>query len=118
MYKFRQFYIPDRMMDGLIRYIELHCPVGSFLTAVLENNLNEACYRADDENISNLPAYVAYLYNAASSQCYGSHEKVTAWLAQRHVDHHGDKPDGRPDMHVSTGPGDLDVAGRPLRPGS
>ncbi len=32
-------------------------------------------------------------------------------------DFHDDKPDGRPDMHVSTQPGDLDCAGRPLKAG-
>jgi len=34
------------------------------------------------------------------------------------ADFHDDRPDGRPDLHVSTGPGDLDLCGRPLRPGS
>ncbi len=32
-------------------------------------------------------------------------------------DFHDDKPDGRPDLHASTEPGDLDTFGRPLRPG-
>lgn len=34
------------------------------------------------------------------------------------VEHHDDRPDDCPDLHVSTGEGDLDCAGRPLRPGT
>ena len=30
-------------------------------------------------------------------------------------DFHDDKPDGRPDMRVTTQPGDLDTFGRPLK---
>jgi hypothetical protein len=80
-YQFRQFAIPEHMKASLTGYIERGVPVGDFLTAVLENNLSEACGRADDENLANLPAYVAYLYNEAPSQCHGSPEKVRAWLA-------------------------------------
>jgi hypothetical protein len=82
-YEFRNFYIPERMMDGLQRYIEHHCPVGDFLTAVLSNDLSEAVGRADDENLSNLPAYIGFLYNEAPAQCHGSPERVKAWLAMK-----------------------------------
>jgi hypothetical protein len=34
------------------------------------------------------------------------------------ADFHDDKPDERADKHVTTGPGDLDLAGRPLKAGS
>ena len=78
-YHFRQFHIPDRMMGGLQRWIELGVPPGNFLSAVLTNDLAKACGRADDENIENLPAYIVYLYNEAPSQCWGSVEKVQAW---------------------------------------
>lgn len=81
-YQFRQFAIPDHMMAGLARYIEHGSSVGDFLTAVLENDLSEACARADNENLANLPAYAAYLYNEAPPQCHGSREKVRAWIKQ------------------------------------
>jgi len=79
-YQFRHWRISDHMMVSLRKYIEHGCPVGDFLTAVLENNLSEACGRADDENIENLPAFVAYLYNEAPAACHGSREKVRAWI--------------------------------------
>lgn len=60
-YTFRHYTIRENMMESLTRYITCGCPVGDFLTAVLANDLAEAVGRADDENMANLPAYVAYL---------------------------------------------------------
>ena len=80
IYKFRQFYIPERMMGGLLRYINNRIPPGDFLSAVLCNDLREACGMADDENLENIPAYIGYLYNEAPAPCWGSREKVQAWL--------------------------------------
>ena len=79
-YHFRHWHISDHMLDSLRKYINFGCPVGDFLTAVLENNLSEACGRADDDNIENLPAYVAFIYNEAPSPCWGSSDKVRAWI--------------------------------------
>ena len=79
-YQHREFYIPLRMMPHLARYIQQHEPVGDFLTAVLCNDMKDACGRADDENLRNLPAYIAYLYNEAPSACWGSPAKVKEWL--------------------------------------
>lgn len=81
-YQFRSYVIRAGMMESLRAYVEYGRPVGDFLTAVLENNLSEACGRADDENIDNLPAYAAYLYNEVPSQCHGSREKVGDWIAK------------------------------------
>jgi hypothetical protein len=36
--------------------------------------------RADTSNLYNLPAYVIYLYNEMPAACWGSPEKVKAWL--------------------------------------
>lgn len=83
MYKFRKFYIPDRMMDGIIRYIDDRKPPGDFLTAVICNDLKEAVARADDENLKNLPAFTGYFYNEAPAACQGSKKKMQAWLKER-----------------------------------
>jgi len=64
-YSFHEFYIPPHMMDGLTRYIEHGIALGGFLTAVLENDLREACARADDINIRNLPAYACWRVHRA-----------------------------------------------------
>jgi len=81
-YRFRQFYIPGRMMEGFRRYFEHGIMPGHFLTAVLKNDLRAACERADDENLVNLPAYIAYLYNVAPHQAWGSPEKVEKWCLE------------------------------------
>ncbi|MBT8489906.1 MAG: hypothetical protein KJN62_02540 [Deltaproteobacteria bacterium] len=79
-YNFHQFYIPARMGSGIKRYIKNRIRPGDFLSAVICNDLKESCGRADDENMANLPAYVAYFYNYAPSPCWGSKEKMELWL--------------------------------------
>ena len=86
MYRFLDFYIPERMMPGIQRYINEGIPPGGFLTAVIENNLSGACGRADDENIRNLPAYASYFYNEAPSHCWGSPKKMENWLLKFRID--------------------------------
>ena len=48
--------VPKTLIDSLERYVEHHIKPGSFLRAVLENNLVEAVSRADFINIRILPA--------------------------------------------------------------
>jgi len=79
-YGFRKWYIPDRMMGGIRRYIDEKIKPGEFLTAVICNDLAEAVGQADDENINNLPAYVSYFYNLAPAICHGSKKKMDEWL--------------------------------------
>lgn len=75
-FQFQEFSISDYMLEKA--YISQRpC---SFLRAVLENNLKEAVLQADDFNLRNLPAFVAYLYNHTPIECWGSAEKVTKWL--------------------------------------
>jgi hypothetical protein len=79
-YTFGKFYIPERMMGGIERWIQHGIPPGDFLMAVIENDLKGAVACADDENLPNLPAYVSYFYNKAPSPCWGSPEKAAAWI--------------------------------------
>lgn len=79
-YTFRGFTINDFMLRRLKAYIEHGECVGQFLTAVLENKLCEAVGHADENNLHNLPAYVGYLCNQAPQGCWGSPERVKAWL--------------------------------------
>lgn len=79
-YRFREFSISEHMMGAITRYIEHRLQPGSFLEAVICNDLREAVGQADDTNIRNLPAYVGYFYNEAPSSCWGSVEKYQAWL--------------------------------------
>lgn len=80
VYKFRDFYIREQMMEAIDRYINDRLEPGSFLTAVICNDLQGAVGCADNENLKNILAYVGYFYNEAPSECWGSEEKMQAWL--------------------------------------
>ena len=69
--------------DSLDRYAREHTPTGSFLRAVLENDLHAALFKADDDNRAALMNIVRYVYNDLPRACWGSPEKVKAWLAQK-----------------------------------
>ena len=83
MYEFREFHIPDRMMNGITRYIEHGTKPGSFLEAIIINDLSSAVANADDENIGNIPAYVAYFYNHTPQGCWGSDAKMQNWMDKK-----------------------------------
>jgi hypothetical protein len=72
--------IPEHMQEHLDAYVEEHRQVGGFLISVLTNDLVGAVKRADAENLLALPDYVKWLYWNAPSRCWGSPEKVKAWL--------------------------------------
>jgi len=80
-YVFRDWEIRPEMLEALDRYIHKGYRPGGFLTSVLAHDLMEACQRADDINIRNLPAYAAYMYNEMPSASHGSYEIVDAWVA-------------------------------------
>lgn len=72
--------IGENMMGALTRYINDRLRPGDFLSAVLSNDLKEACGRADHHNKEILFEYVNYLYNYCPAACWGSYEKVNEWL--------------------------------------
>jgi hypothetical protein len=71
-YHFRGMVIPAYMLNSLKIYVEHGQIPGSFLQAVICNDLRAAVERADANNITILPAYVSWLYNEAPAQCWGS----------------------------------------------
>jgi hypothetical protein len=86
--------VPDGCHGGLIRYILYGVPTGSFLQAVLSNDLMEAFGRADIFNRAGMFSIVSFLYNHAPSQCYGSPEKYSAWLTARQKEYAQEKEHG------------------------
>lgn len=71
--------IPAHMVGGLRRYIENGIEPGSFLSAVLSNDLRGACEKADDENRHRLFDYVQFFYCYVPSECWGSPSKFKDW---------------------------------------
>lgn len=72
--------IPGYMTGGLRRYIENGIAPGSFLSAVLRNDLQEAVSCADDTNRYILHNYIKFLYNYAPPDCYGSEHAYSRWV--------------------------------------
>jgi hypothetical protein len=73
--------VPETLHSGLVEYFAARRPTGGFLRAVLENDLREACVRADDVNRWHVADLVVFLNNYAPSPAWGSPAAVDAWLA-------------------------------------
>lgn len=67
-------------VESLDRYVKHGIPPGSFLLAVLSNDLMQAVNRADEESAANLREIVSHVYNRLPSGSHGSMEKVEAWV--------------------------------------
>ena len=72
--------IRQNIVEGINRHALLHEPKGDFLTAVLSNNLREAFARADADNQKTMHQIVSYCHNQIPGVCWGSPEKVKAWI--------------------------------------
>ena len=73
--------LPAFTRQQLDAYVFRRETPGDFLYALLTNNLKEAFNRADDGNLSALPAIVSYMYNHMPAKSQGSKERVEAWLS-------------------------------------
>jgi hypothetical protein len=80
--------IPDYMIGGLRSYIEYGIEPGSFLSAVLCNDLRGACECADHVNRHRLFEYVQFLYSYAPSACWGSPKRYEAWMDEGGINGH------------------------------
>jgi hypothetical protein len=69
----------DHLIPGIRRYVGCHIQTGSFLRAVLENDLREACARYIGTHFM-LADLVAYIELNVPEESWGSPEKVKAWL--------------------------------------
>lgn len=70
-------------IDSLKLYQDHKIPTGSFLEAVLSNDLMGAMRRADEYSKMNLYNIVYYIYNEMPSNCWGSGEIVSKWLSDK-----------------------------------
>jgi hypothetical protein len=73
-------YCPQEVVLSLLRYWHHRVPTGDFLRAVLENDLRDACARADAVNIRHLPGIVRFCWEQLPSPSWGSAENVRTWL--------------------------------------
>lgn len=71
--------MPRNIKDIIDLYVDKGYPVGSFLYAVLTNNLFEAAARADQQNQFALTSICQYIYNYTPGSCWGSVKAVKDW---------------------------------------
>jgi hypothetical protein len=72
--------VPEHDIDALWLYFNDGIEPGSFLCAVLENNLMESMGRADMENRLCLFKICQFIYMYMPSVSHGSREKVISWM--------------------------------------
>ncbi len=72
--------VPEHLVDGLAGYIAEGYPVGSYLEALLSNDLRGVFTRGDDEALAGLHSTMMFLYNDCPSVCWGAPSKVQAWF--------------------------------------
>jgi hypothetical protein len=77
--------LPEWAREGLRLYVEEHVEPGSGLRACLQNDLREAITRVTTRQRSWALSGVSWLYNEAPGPCWGSKDKVVAWLGARTV---------------------------------
>ena len=70
----------DYMKDVTRNYIDNGLSGGGFMTALFSNNLVKTYMLADDENRDAIKQWVSFIYNSAPAGCWGSKEKVQAWI--------------------------------------
>jgi len=81
-FTYRDMEVPQHIWTGLVEYITTGRGVGDFLSSVINNDLKGATGQADNANLRNLPATVAWLYNNAPSSCWGYPDAYDRWQAQ------------------------------------
>lgn len=72
--------VPEHLRGGLARYLDEHIRTGSFLEAVLSNDLRECFARGDIKSRAGLNDIVFYLVNHAPLACWGSPRHFERWI--------------------------------------
>jgi hypothetical protein len=81
LWRLRESHVPAHLHEGLLEYFTARRPTGGFLQAVLENDLRQACVRADDVNRVALATIVLFLHSYCPAPAWGSPAAVAAWLS-------------------------------------
>ena len=73
--------IPDDTLEGIMVYVKHHRRPGSFLRAVLSNDLAKTVYSADNNDLRALVEIVKFIMWEIPSAAWGSKEQVNQWLS-------------------------------------
>lgn len=73
--------VPEHCRAGLLRYLMLGIPPGSFLQSLISNDLTGAVARADAVNAQSIKSYIDFLHHEVSMECWGSVKRYEDWVA-------------------------------------
>ena len=76
---FESLGLPDYMFGGTWRWINNGIQPGSFLQAVVNNDLHGALCHADDHNINKLKEWMHFFQHVAPSGCWGDRTIARMW---------------------------------------
>lgn len=74
--------LPQHMREGAIGYVLYGWEPGSFLRAVLCNDLIAAAANADDVNKYALHLWAVFVYNAVPVAARGSNDAIALWYKE------------------------------------
>ena len=71
--------VPEHLRDGLARYVIHGIVPGSFLCAVLGNDLHGAIRYGDDDSLAGIKSIITFLWNSTPAACFGTAARVDEW---------------------------------------
>lgn len=75
--------VPARTLALLNDYVFQHRSPGSFLTAVLSNDLHMAVILADQDNLAQLKPICQFIFNRVPNYCWGTMDAVELHLKSK-----------------------------------
>lgn len=75
--------LPEPTRTALANYIVFGQRPGSFLSALLKNDLRGTVTLADKDNMALIWRYITLLYHEAPSLSYGSEQNFNDWIANK-----------------------------------
>lgn len=80
--------VPEHTHEALMNYFNNCWEPGSFLMAVLRNDLMTASFKADTVNRPMLAEIAAWVYHNAPNGSWGSEEAIRGWLEKNEYQQH------------------------------
>lgn len=80
--KARKAGVPPHLVDGFVRYVVDGIRPGSFLQAIITNNLRQAVATADPESLASLPQIVTFMLWDVPDDCWGSQSLMADWISR------------------------------------
>jgi hypothetical protein len=77
---------PVHILDSIDRFVRHRIAPGSFVRAVLSNDLAAAFRTADEDSLRGLRDIMRYIHWEIPGGCHGSESKVKKWLKGQEVE--------------------------------